>query len=55
MLSLNLFLYRTLTQTLTQTLILTPKKANEKSADVSQFCFIFFNLKIFGEIVTTKI
>ena len=41
-------------QTLTQTLILTPKKTNEESADeYCHFRFILFNLKIFGEILTT--
>ena len=34
-------------QTLTLTLILTPKKANKKSADISHFHVILFNLKIF--------
>ena len=54
MLTLKLFPNRTLTQTLTQTPILNAKTANEKSWDeYFSFCFIFFNLKIFGEIVTT--
>ena len=43
MLSLELFPNRTLTQTLTYTLILTPKKANEKSAD-EYFSFSFYSL-----------
>ena len=37
-----------------RTLILTPKKANKKARmNISHFCIILFNLKIFGEIVTT--
>ena len=52
MLTLKLFPNRTPTQTL----ILTPKKANEKTwMNISHFRFIIFNLKIFGEIVTTLI
>ena len=43
------------TSDLTQSLILTFKKANEKSADISDFLCIFSKLKIFDEIVTTKI
>ena len=39
----KLFPNRTLTQTLTLTLILTPKKANEKSAD-EYFAFSFYSL-----------
>ena len=45
MLTLKLFPNRTLTQTLTQTLILTPKNANEKSAD-EYFSFSFYSLKL---------
>ena len=52
MLTLKLFPNRTLTQTL----ILTPKKVNKKAQmNISHFRFILFNLKIFGEIVTTNI
>ena len=48
MLTLKLSSNRTLT------LILTPKKANKKARmNISHFSFILFNLKIFGEIVTT--
>ena len=42
-------------RTLTLTLILTPKKALKKARmNISHFYFILFNLKIFGEIVTTN-
>ena len=42
-------------RTLTLTLILTPKKQMKKARmNISHFCFILFNLKIFGEIVTTN-
>ena len=42
-------------RTLTQTLILTLKKQIKKARmNISHFCFILFNLKIFGEIVTTN-
>ena len=41
-------------QTLTQNLILTPKKQMKNTQINSfHFRFILFNLKIFGEIVTT--
>ena len=41
-------------RTLTQTLILSIKKQMKKvQMNISHFCFILFNLKIFGEIVTT--
>ena len=43
-----------LIQTITQTLILILKKANKKERmNSSRFCFILFNLKIFGKIVIT--
>ena len=42
-------------RTLTQTLILTLKKQMKKARmNISHFCFILFNLKIFAEIVTTN-
>ena len=42
-------------RTLTQPLILTLKKQMKKARmNISHFCFILFNLKIFGEIVTTN-
>ena len=56
MLTPKLFPNRTLTHTLTYTLILTPKmKKQMKKAqmNISHFCCILFNLKIFGEIVTS--
>ena len=43
MLTQKLFPNRTLTQTLTETLVLTPKKANEKSAD-EYFSLSFYSL-----------
>ena len=39
---------------LTRTLILTPKKAYQNARmNISHFSIFLFNLKIFGEIVTT--
>ena len=39
----------------TQALTFTPKKQIKKARmNISHFCFIFFNFKIFGEIVTTN-
>ena len=50
MLSLKLFPNRT------QTLISTPKKQTKKARmNISHFRFVLFNLKIFGEIVATKV
>ena len=60
--SIQFFINSTPTQILTskltliqtQTLIFTLKKANKKARmNISHFLFIRFDLKIFGEIVTT--
>ena len=56
MLTLKLIPNRILTQTLTKTLSWPLQKQMKKARmNISHFRFIIFNLKIFSEIVTTKI